>query len=60
MASKRVKTVNCKMDDEMQIVTPSAVQGEVNTQNHSNDVISVFSIKFQISLPWNYKKLTQG
>ena len=34
--------------------------GEVNRENHNNDIISVFFKKFHISLPWNYKKLTQG
>ena len=36
------------------------LKGEVNPQNHSIDVFCVLSIKFQISLPWNQGKLTQG
>ena len=36
------------------------LKGEVDPQNHSIDVFSIFFIKSQISLPWNQRKLTQG
>ena len=36
------------------------LKGVVNSQNHSIDAFCVFSIKCQIGLPWNQRKLTQG